>query len=87
MWKRHSFSRLSQNTSQPSQHIANANPVCARTFLDFSIAVLEALCGCAENAVCDALSRVAVLLDLVHAVCEEVDVGFEGLAEFQQVRM
>ena len=81
------LSRLSQDTRQSSQHITDADAVCASSFLNLAVAFLQSLRCCSKHAVCDAFRCFAVLLDLVYAVCEEVDVGFERLAEFAEVRL
>lgn len=81
------LSRLSQHTRQAPQHITDSNAVCARAFFNLAVAFFQPLRCCAEYAICHALCCVAVLLDLVYAVCEEVDVRFERLAEFTEMQL
>jgi hypothetical protein len=81
------LSRLSQHTCQAPQHITNSNTVCARVLLNLAVAFFQSFCCCAKHAICHTLCCVAVLLDLVHAVCKEVDVWFQRLAELAQMRL
>lgn len=81
------LSRPSQHTCQASQHITNPNAICARAFFNLAVAFFQPFRCCAEYAICHALCCVTVLLNLMYAVCEEVDVRFEGLAEFTEMQL
>jgi len=81
------LSRPSQHTRQAPQHVANSNTVCARALLNLAVTFFQSFRCCAEHTICHTLCCVAVLLDLVYAVCEEVDVGFQRLAEVAEMRL
>lgn len=72
---------LTKHPCQSTEYIANANPLRANSLLDFPIALFQPLACCAEYTICDALGRVAILFNFMYAVCEEIDVRFERLAE------
>jgi hypothetical protein len=80
-----SLSRIPQHTRQTTQHIAHTKSVRPSPFLRFSISLFQSLSCGAEHAVCHPFCRAAVLLDLVHAVCEEVDVRLERLGELGEM--
>ena len=78
---------LAQNACQAPQHVSNANSLRTSSCLRVTVPLVQPLASCAEDAVCHALSCAAVLFDLMNAVCEEVDVWFQGLAELREVRL
>jgi hypothetical protein len=78
---------LAQNACQSPQHISNTNSLCTGSCFRVTIPLVQPLTRCAEDAICHALSCATVLFDLMHAVREEVDVWFQGLAEMRKVRL
>lgn len=75
------LSRLAQHASQPPKNVTYADAIGACSLLDYAVALFQPLGRGAENAIRNALGGVAVLFDFVDAVCEEIDVWFEGMAE------
>jgi hypothetical protein len=81
------LSRLSQHTRQTPEHVADSNAVRTRALLNLAVAFLQSFCCGTKHTICHALCCVAVLLDLVYAVCEKVDVGFQRLTELAEMQL
>jgi hypothetical protein len=75
-------SLLTQHACQTSQYISDSNAFRPHACFHFSISLIQAFARRTQDPICHPLCSIAVLLNLVHAVCKKVYIWFERLAQF-----